>query len=126
MTGQNLGGGDDIWHTVGAAGEPAYQNTFAASFRPLQFSRDSRGLVQLRGLIQTPNPAPTVGSAIFTLPVGYRAGLSMGFVVSTNSSDTVVRSLRLSTDGSVIMGNNVAWPTGEFIDVSPVIFRAEG
>jgi hypothetical protein len=61
----------DTWHSVGAAGEPAFQNGWVNANTgepPLQFTKDPFGRVHLRGHITT----GASGSVIFTLPVGYR------------------------------------------------------
>jgi len=60
------------WHFVGAAGEPAFQNSWVNSdadgSRPVRFRKDAVGGVHIVGLCKN----GTLDTAIFTLPVGYR------------------------------------------------------
>jgi hypothetical protein len=60
----------DTWHIVGAAGEPAFQNSWAsvAGFPTVAFRRFPDGTVAVRGAVS----GGTAGGVIFTLPVGYR------------------------------------------------------
>jgi hypothetical protein len=55
------------WHTVGAAGEPAFGAGFSA-IETVAFRIDPLGVVHLRGDMTS----PAGGGAAFTLPVGYR------------------------------------------------------
>jgi hypothetical protein len=54
------------WHTVGGAGEPAFQNGWQ-SVNTTQFKKD-RGVVYIKGAVGVTGTPGT----IFTLPVGYR------------------------------------------------------
>ena len=59
------------WHTVGAAGEPAFQNgwtAYGAPYGPPQFRKRPDGVVELRGLAT----AGAYATPVFTLPAGYR------------------------------------------------------
>lgn len=59
----------DPWHTVGAAGEPAFNAGFAHSgSQLLQFRKLPDGQVKMRGYVS----GPVGGGVIFTLPIGYR------------------------------------------------------
>ena len=65
---------DTTWHTVGAAGEPIYQDSWAsygAPFSAARFRRYADGIVEIQGLIKRASE-PAANSPIFTLPVGYR------------------------------------------------------
>lgn len=56
------------WHTVGQAGEPAYQGAWGVGNQAIKFRKDPFGKVELIG-----SPTGGVsGTVIFTLPVGYR------------------------------------------------------
>lgn len=68
---------DTAWHTVGAGGEPAFQNSWAnaaGSHAPCRFQRDGAQRVQIQGYVQS-GGAPLV----FTLPVGYRPAYLLEF-----------------------------------------------
>lgn len=59
------------WHTVGAAGEPAFQNGWGhhdINAYAVKFRKRPDGVVQIRGMARGGASATT----IFTLPVGYR------------------------------------------------------
>jgi len=61
----------DIWHSVGAAGEPAFQNSWAnlaLPSPPLRFRKDPTGRVYITGVVT----GGANGTVIFTLPAGYR------------------------------------------------------
>lgn len=57
----------DPWHTVGAAGEPIYQNAWGGS--ALRFRKDPFGRVWIQGATASTGVSGTVA---FTLPNGYR------------------------------------------------------
>jgi len=61
----------DPWHVVGAAGEPAFVNSwssFGGVYSPVGFRKSPDGKVMLRGTAQ----GGASGTTMFTLPVGYR------------------------------------------------------
>lgn len=71
------------WHTVGAAGEPAFVGTwvnFSGTEQAARFRRDPLGHVLLSGVVKL----GTMNTTIFTLPVGYRPPLTVRFAVPTN------------------------------------------
>jgi hypothetical protein len=88
-TGSGGGGGGSVamdpWHTVNAAGEPAFQNSYnnydAANYPAAAFRKDPLGKVQLRGLLTT----GTASAAAFTLPAGYRPLKQMIFISQASS-----------------------------------------
>ena len=61
---------DTAWHEIGAAGQPAFQNSwvnYATGFNTAAFRKDAFGFVHLKGVL-----AGTTGNTVaFTLPVGY-------------------------------------------------------
>lgn len=60
----------DTWHTVGAAGEPAFSAGVSnGSDQVASFRKYPDGRVRLRGWVNCPAAA---GSGLFTLPAGYR------------------------------------------------------
>lgn len=64
--------GED-WHYVGATDEPAFNSTWAniSTLPKLAFRRREAGVVDLQGTVQ-PGASAVTGTAIFTLPEGYR------------------------------------------------------
>lgn len=79
-------GADTAWHTVGAAGEPAFQNSWvnydATVWNPAQFRRYPNGIVQVRGLIKD----GTIGNTAFTLPAGYTPPMQLLFPIVANNA----------------------------------------
>ena len=61
---------EEIWRYVGAGGQPAFQNTWAAGSgsRPIAFKKSLNGKIHLRG---SATQTLGAGSIIFTLPTGY-------------------------------------------------------
>jgi hypothetical protein len=104
----------DPWHTVGAAGEPAFQGSplwsnLAGGYGPAGFRKYPDGRVRLRGIVK----GGTIGSAasgiVFTLPVGYRppTNTTTELAFATISFDAF-GECRIRADGSVVAwaGNN--------------------
>lgn len=91
----------DVWHTVGAAGEPAFQNGWSAapySESPTSFRKYPDGRVRLRGGVI----GGSQGLTPFTLPVGYRPPAYMRPVVATNNP--AMSQLELLADGTMYVG----------------------
>jgi hypothetical protein len=91
----------DTWHTVGAAGEPAFGSGYSnvAGNQVAQFRKDSLGRVLLRGYINT----VAAGGLAFTLPAGYRPPGTVRFVAnSQNAGGTQVPALiYVLSDGTI-------------------------
>lgn len=86
--------GADVWHTVGGAGEPAFQNgwvNFGGTQPVVEFTKDATGVVHVRGAVKngTVNPDPT--GTVFTLPVGYRPNTEYQYIaaMTTNGSNVM-------------------------------------
>jgi hypothetical protein len=83
------------WHTVGAAGEPAFQNSWVSydAARAVRFRKYPDGRVRLSGAMKT----GAIGTVVFTLPTGYRPPAGSGphdFIVeSTAAANTGVVSI---------------------------------
>lgn len=96
---------NDPWHTVGAAGEPAFaanwQNT-GGSNRKAGFRRNSLGDVELAGWLST-TAAVTAPSTIFTLPAGWRpdANVILGRSAGNSGGSQVAISIVVNTNGTV-------------------------
>ena len=88
---------DPSFHTVGANGEPAFANSWAAAggaYLAPAFWRDPLGFVHLRGRLAS----GTVGSAAFTLPPGYRPTGTVAFPVISNAT---IGQVEVAADGTV-------------------------
>lgn len=114
--------GDDVWHTVGAAGEPAFQNgwgTPSASTVPVKFRKDGLGNVTISG--NTSGGAS--GSVIFTLPLGYRPAHLFTAMVTTNGSAGSFGQLQANPDGTVTATLKAGNPSiyGTFATFSAVL-----
>lgn len=102
----------DSWHSVGSAGEPAFQNGWTAA-ETARFYKDPSGVVRLTGRIQS-GPA---GVTAFTLPPGYRPGVVRRLAASSNG---VAGTVDVGADGTVAPIVFSGW-----IDLSSVSFSTE-
>lgn len=94
---------NEVWRTVGAAGQPGWKNGFSAFSEAVQFRRDAAGNVHMRGRVRV----GTSGTAAFTLPAGYRPTATYdGLSVSGNGQ--VSCTCRIDTTGDV----NFWFPSG--------------
>jgi hypothetical protein len=90
----------DTWHTVGAAGEPGFQNGWvAAASYPAQFRKDPLGKVQIRGMVKS----GTINATVFTLPVGYRPAQNVSFEGRSYSGTYIAAPIFVGTDGTVVL-----------------------
>jgi len=103
-------------HQVGAAGEPAFQNSWT-NYDPVNwdtccFFKDLSGIVHLQGLVM----GGTSG-IIFTLPSGYRPPKNVLFVVDSNNAFARVD---IAPSGTV-----TAFPgySSIFLSLSGITFR---
>lgn len=112
------------WVTVGTSGAPQFANGWVnysgntppfntSNYYPLQFTKTTLGLVLLRGVIKS----GTVNAVIFTLPAGFRPGLTINFPCVSNN---VFGLITVSYNGTVtILGSNV------YTDFGTISFVAE-
>ncbi len=104
--------GETAWTVVGAAGAPAFTNSWVnagGSDAVAAFRQMSDGTTQIKGSIKT----GTITTSAFTLPAGYRPSELKRFAVASSGAFGV---LLVNTDGTVVpqVGSN-----GQFeIDVS--------
>lgn len=72
-------------HVVGAAGEPAFQGTWAnwntSLFYGARFWKDTLGFVHIQGLVMN----GAMPSTIFILPAGYRPSNGIIYATDTNT-----------------------------------------
>lgn len=100
---------EDGWHYVGEAGEPAFENSWAnVGTQDLAFRIREAGAVDFMGTIGD----GSWGSAVFTLPEGYRPSASTYFSsVGDNITGSVVISPVLGVvnpDGTVTLSKTTA------------------
>lgn len=84
---------------VGAAGRPAFTNSwvnFGSGGVTASFYKETTGRVVIEGLIKT----GTVGTSVFTLPLGYRPALN--HLVTVYSSGVPATVLTINVDGTVV------------------------
>lgn len=89
------------WHVIGAAGEPAFQNSwvwFGAPKTVPAFYKQNDGWVRLKGLVKS----GTTTATIFTLPAGYRPPFE---VYASVTSNNIGGRIRITTAGAVSMTN---------------------
>lgn len=94
----------DVWHTIGAAGEPAFVNSwvnFAGGFQPAAFRKGPDGKVQIRGVIKS-----GASATAFTLPVGFRPpNIILAPSVFSSSAGVITSTyLQIDTAGLVSIG----------------------
>lgn len=91
-------------HTIGATGEPAFQNAWvgSASTGGLKFWKDAFGLVHFEGTINNP-VIPSAYHVIFVLPTGYAPSyiqLQMNILIQL-AGVTTPTALLFQTNGNV-------------------------
>lgn len=116
-----LGTGDllDRWHKIGDTGEPAFANSWVdynTGTRRAGFRKESNQVVRLYGMIKN----GTVGSAAFTLPVGYRP---VGPLLCSTMSGSAAGRVDVLTNGQVTpIGPSV----NSWVSLDGITFLAEG
>jgi hypothetical protein len=96
--------GED-WHSIGAAGEPTFQNSwvnFGGNYAAAAFRKDAFGWVHLKGVVKT----GTIGATIFVLPAGY---LRAEYVYKAVESNNLFGIIEIQGNtGNVVcqVGNN--------------------
>lgn len=102
---------------------PTYQNSWidydaGTTYGGLQYYKDSLGIVHLRGLIKS--GTVTAGTAITTLPVGYRPGRQLIFEVTSND---VRGRIDVTPTGIIQTGAGIS---NLWVSLANITFRAEG
>jgi microcystin-dependent protein len=119
-TAAEVGGSPEAWHTIGSAGEPAFQNSWtnygsAPSVSVAAFYRDPLGVVYLKGVVKS----GTVGSVpVFTLPVGYRPIERRSYAVLSNGA-LAIALVQPNGQVQVVSGSN------NDVSLDVISFRAE-
>ena len=85
------------WHEIGATSEPGFANSWvnAGAQATAAFMKLPTGLVVIKGIIKS----GTLGTAAFTLPVGYRTVAQQDFAAYT--SGAALGRVVLSSNGQV-------------------------
>lgn len=76
----------DVWHAVGTAGEPVFQDSwgnYGGPYVGARFRKMAGGVVYVQGLVNRPSP-PGGGSTVFVLPAGYRPLAFIAFATPCN------------------------------------------
>lgn len=106
----------DLWHNVGAAGEPAFQNGWVNyDTRIARFRKYDDGRVRLEGIIKS----GTVATAAFTLPVGYRP-VTPAELYFPCVSNAVFCQVNIAPNGNVVVGSTFS----VWLDLSGIEFDA--
>lgn len=117
LVGVSAGVIPEPWHVIGAAGEPAFQNSWVANTSfgapAPAFMKDPHGMVHLRGVAST-GAADTIA---FTLPVGYRPiGREDRACIGNNSPARLI----------IYANGTVQLPNSTWTNIGCPPFRAEG
>jgi hypothetical protein len=119
----------DTWHDVGHPGEIAwgpngfssFGDTVDGSYEPVGFRKDPWGWVRFKGLLYNP-AAPPGGTAVFTLPVGYRPLKRITFDTSLGGSIQA----RLDIDAAGVVTIQTNWPAAAFMAFESLAFDTKG
>lgn len=113
----------DTWHNIGAAGEPAYQNSFSTygggEWGTPSFFKDTLGFVHLRGLVAHSNP---MSGYIFTLPAGYRPATAASGHIYACLSGAGIGRVNLLSSGAVEISGSIS---SDWISLTSITFLAE-
>ena len=111
----------EVWHTVGAAGEPAFGanwSSFGAPFANVVFRRTENNKVALAGVANR-SAAVAAPSTIFTLPAGYRPNRSVPLIVTAIGSDGAFQANEVLVINSAGNVNLTSWTgTGIVVPIS--------
>lgn len=114
--------GMDTWHQVGASGEPVFANGWlnydAGGLRNARFRKYPDGKVRLAGIVKT----GASGSAIFTLPAGYRPAATQPFVTLMSPGTNTFAEVDITAAGAVVP-NGAAVAT--FVSLDGIEFDTE-
>lgn len=119
--GLSYGRGED-WHYVGQAGEPAFENSWAAATGSyLAFRIRESGVVDIQGHVDS----GTKGTTIFTLPTGYRpsSGASVSGVAGfVTSGSVVVPTVLTITPGGAVSATGLVIDNPDDVTVASQFF----
>lgn len=117
----------DGWHMVGAPGEPAFNslwtNYSAPTYQSVGFRKSPDGRVEFKGLLGSTGSIGG-GTAIFTLPTGYRPPAQIVFDVSKDGSGQA--RIDVQVNGVVLYSTGAsAVVAGSFIGLDHLSFDTE-
>lgn len=128
-----VGGWVDFYHAGALSFAANYQVTAGRELTLYKEDGEAAalgGLIKLQGCVEETTTPPAAGDTIVTLPVGYRPGHTVAFVVpaepgSAANVDTV--AIEITTAGAVILRSVLSWTAAVNvpIDLSSVSFFAE-
>lgn len=103
----------EVWHNVGAAGEPAFQNSWAVynvAWTPPRFKKDTARNIHVQGMIA----GGANNTTMFTLPAAYRPAKNVLKAMATSAGSGRVD---LQSDGQVInrAGAGLSWVSLDFV-----------
>jgi hypothetical protein len=111
----------DPWHLVGAASEPAFQNSwtnFGGVYHTCAFRKYPSGRVGLTGMIK----GGAHNTVVFTLPVGYRPPSTLAFAAVATGGISYVY---VAADGTVIAQNTGSSNITTSLDIAGIEFDTE-
>jgi hypothetical protein len=113
-------GGDTVWHEVGTAVEPSFQDTwtnYGNGAETCAFRKDGENFVHIKGVVKGGHAI----SYIYTLPAGYRPANIQCYVSMDNNS--VLIPINIKSTGEVQMGGNPF--TGSMVLLDGIVFYAD-
>lgn len=130
LVASSVGVAPEPWHTVGAAGEPAFLNGWAnaaSGANPLRFMKDPHGFVHIAGMLTA-----AANVDVFVLPPGYRPDVQYAQIPLTYwNGSAVVASLAqirgsLATQGAFRLYSSASGTpaAGNEFYVDGITFRA--
>ena len=90
----------EAWHYVGAASEPAFQNSWdneGGGLTALAFRIRESGIVDIQGVVS----GGTANTTIFTLPAGYRPNVQVYVPVNESLISPTASRLEITSSGNV-------------------------
>lgn len=114
------GNASEVWHTVGAAGQPAYGAPFAAgstagNYQALQYRLDAEDNLHLEGAWHC--TASVTSATVLTLPVGNRPTVARAVPVTSDTSAGAVSPtnclLQFNSNGPVNLHLSTASAVGQ-------------
>lgn len=117
----------EVWHVVGATGQPAYGSNFAAgstagTYQGLQYRIDGMDNLHIEGAFHA--TAAVTSATVFTLPVGWRPKVARGRVTASDTSAgamvNVGQMLLVNANGPVALHLSTACAIGQnfYIDAT--------
>ncbi|MDQ3730326.1 MAG: hypothetical protein M3355_12145 [Actinomycetota bacterium] len=119
----------EMWHNVGAAGEPAFANGWSnhVNGAPLSFRKHQSGFIYIRGRVQNTNVVDAAARTVCTLPPNYRPPFASAYRVGCDSRILATDLDAARTDYNVelafLLGGQVIVQREEITDPYPADYR---